>query len=42
LPPQRPLGIIHLTANTKNLLGRLRGDSAGRRVSLRFPPTLQA
>jgi len=38
LDPQSVLGILHLTDTTKNMLWELRGDTQGRRLSLRFPP----
>jgi len=40
LDQQTALGIIHLTANSKNLVCRLRGDALGRKLSLCYPPGL--
>lgn len=37
LAPGQPIGILHLTANTKDLAVTLRGDGWTRTVSLRFP-----
>jgi len=38
LEPQSALGILHLTDVTKNMMWGLRGDTQGRKLSLRYPP----
>lgn len=40
LDQQSGLGILHLTANTKNLAWGLRGDALERKMSLRYPPRM--